>query len=109
MESFFLFASHTKEHPTRLAMLPVYSGGMTLWTGGHFCSPFTALAVDYSCEQVDVLLGGEAVNLHKSYSPNPLQLLDQGLLLSGGSKFFSCTIPSFRVSPGRTFLRPLAS
>ena len=65
MESFFLFASHTKEHPTRLAMLPVSSGGMTLWTGGHFYPPFTALAVDYSCEQVDVLLGGEGVNLHQ--------------------------------------------
>jgi len=62
MESFFSFAIGTKEHPTRLAMLPISSAGMTLWTGGHFFSSFTASAVDYSCEQVDVLLCGEAVN-----------------------------------------------
>ena len=45
MESFLSFAIGTKEHSTRLAMLPISSAGMTLWTGGHFYSPFTALAV----------------------------------------------------------------
>src|ERR1700694_3844171 len=44
MESFFIFAIETKKHPTRFAMPPVSSAGMTLWTGGHFYSPFTALA-----------------------------------------------------------------
>jgi hypothetical protein len=45
MESFFGFAIETKKHPARFAMPPVSSAGMTLWTGGHFYSPFTALAV----------------------------------------------------------------
>ena len=92
MESFFLFASHTKERPTRLAMLPVYSGGMTLGTGGHFYSSFTALAADYSCEQVDVLLGGEAVNLHQELAAQYPSDAQAGLLLSGGSKFLSCAV-----------------
>ena len=45
MESFLIFAVETRKHPTRFAMPPVSSAGMTLWTGGHFYSPFTALAV----------------------------------------------------------------
>jgi hypothetical protein len=45
MESFFSFAIETKKHPTRFAMPPVSSAGMTLWTDGHFYFPFTALAV----------------------------------------------------------------
>ncbi len=64
MESFFIFAIETKKHPTRFAMPPVSSAGMTLWTGGHFYSSFTALAA-HICEQVDVLLGGDAVNFHQ--------------------------------------------
>jgi len=61
MESFFGFAIETKKHPARFAMPPVSSAGMTLWTGGHFFSSFAALAAYYICEQVDVLIGGEAV------------------------------------------------
>jgi hypothetical protein len=45
MEAFFSFAIETKKHPTRFAMPPISSAGMTLWTGSHFYSPFTALAV----------------------------------------------------------------
>jgi hypothetical protein len=90
-ESFFALATETIKHATCFAMHPVCSAGMTLWTNGHFYFPFTALAVDCSCEQVDVLLSGEAVNLRKSYPPNLLQLPDQALLLLGGSEFLSCT------------------
>ena len=50
MEAFFSFAIETKKHPTRFAMPPISSAGMTLWTGSHFYSPFTALAVQYICE-----------------------------------------------------------
>jgi hypothetical protein len=42
MESFFSFAIETKKHPTRFAMPPVSSAGMTLWADGHIYSPFTA-------------------------------------------------------------------
>jgi len=65
MESFFSFAIETEKHPTRFAMPPVSSACMTLWTDGHFYFPFTALAVDYSCEHVNVLHGGEAVNVNQ--------------------------------------------
>ena len=65
MESFFSFAIETKKHPTRFAMPPVSSAGMTLRTDGHFYSPCHRIGGAHICEQVDVLLGGEAVNLHQ--------------------------------------------
>jgi hypothetical protein len=59
-----------------------------------FLLPFDGIGGTHICEQVDVLVGSEPVNLHKSYPPNLLQLLDQGLLLQGDcSKFISRTIP----------------
>jgi hypothetical protein len=45
VKEFFSFAVGTKEHPTCLAMLPVSSAEVTLWTDSHSYSSFTALAV----------------------------------------------------------------
>jgi len=51
---------------------------MTFWTNGHFYSPFTAWAADYSCEQVDVLLSGEAVSLYQELAAHPPSVAQAG-------------------------------